>query len=233
MPTKKYALDEGGSERLEVSWKGGFKKLTLTVDGQQIGAVEKPKDLATARTFKSPDGRDISVLLHKGLQPELHLRVDGQHIPGSAGHPMARIKTASGVAFFIAGLNLVLGLIAVLVESPILDALGLGYFSLFFGAVFLGLALWIRKASTVALGIAIALFGLDGLLTVILTIAEGGNPPTAGIVARIFLLLPLIKAFGAAREARDMMAMAVKLESGARSSASVQPVPVPVVDRER
>jgi hypothetical protein len=46
-----YALEPGGPEQLELTWGGGWKNLTVSVDGKSVGIVADPKELKTGREF--------------------------------------------------------------------------------------------------------------------------------------------------------------------------------------
>ena len=69
------------------------------------------------------------------------------------------------------------------------------------GAIYAILGWQTSKRSQVALGLGIALFALDTILLVVGS-ASGHNPPTGGLIARIFFFVPLVKGFGALRELR-------------------------------
>ncbi len=56
MPSKNYALEPDGPERVGVVWEGAFKELSVTFDGTTLGSFETAKDLETPRTFPLPDG---------------------------------------------------------------------------------------------------------------------------------------------------------------------------------
>jgi hypothetical protein len=69
---------------------------------------------------------------------------------------------------------------------------GINTISIAFGLTFLVLGLGAKRKSRGALIIAIAILAIDGILGVILVIDQG-RIPTGGIMARIFLLLPMIQ----------------------------------------
>ena len=56
------------------------------------------------------------------------------------------------------------------------------------------------KHSRVALIVAIVLFVLDGLATIVLATQLTGRPPVGGLVARIFLMIPLWKGLAPLKE---------------------------------
>jgi hypothetical protein len=201
MPRQSYSLEENGPKRLEVSWKGIWKKFTVTLDGNVIGTMEGQKELKKGREYPLPDESLLKVqLVQKLAAVELQVLRDGKPLPGSASDPEQRFKTAYQIIFFIAGLNLVLGLISELLEVEFLLSLGLGIGSVFFGLVFLGLGFWVRTGSLVGLILTIVIFGLDGVLGFYSAIDAGFEPGLGGIFARIILLIPMIQGVGAIRE---------------------------------
>jgi hypothetical protein len=143
--------------------------------------------------FVLPDNSHVRVQLVAKLgSAELRVTRDGRPLPGSASDPTQRIKLAYGILFFIAGLNIILGLIGLITQSDFLAELGMGLGSVIFGLFFLGAAFFVMRHSKIALILAIVVFALDGLLGVVLTIAAGAAPAVGGLVARIFLFIPLV-----------------------------------------
>ncbi len=104
-----------------------------------------------------------------------------------------QIKASYGVMYFIAGLNALLG-IAAMAGVEFLASLGLGIFSIIFGAVMgiLG-AVTHKTHSAIAIGLALLVFGGDWILGIMMTIDAGGSPGTGGIVFRILLLAAIGK----------------------------------------
>ena len=119
---------------------------------------------------------------------------------GSAADPETRFKTAYGIVFFIAGLNLVLGLVAVIFDVQFLLAMGIGTFSIFFGLLFLVLGFFVRRMSAAALVIAIAVFALDGVLGIISAVSSGFDPSIGGLALRVVLLIPMFQGVAAIRD---------------------------------
>ena len=171
------------------------------LDGETIGTVPGQKNLSAGQEFQLPDGSILTVQLVKKLTAvELRLLRDGQPLPGSATDPETMLKGAYVILFFIAGLNIVLGLIAYLFQAEILQSMGMGFYSIIFGVVFLVLGRFVRRRSLTALVIGIVVFALDGILGFILTALEGYSPNIVVVIARAFLLLPMIQGVGAIRE---------------------------------
>lgn len=204
MPKLAYAFEPGGQKHLEVVWKGMFKDVTVSLDGTPVGVIPNQKALAAGQEFRLVDGSIIKVqLVSKLMSSEIQVLRDGKPLPGSSSDPQARLKNAYGIVYFVAGLNLVLGLIAFLFRVPFLQQMGIGFGSIIFGLVFLILAFFVQRKSLVALILAISLFALDGLLTVYLAVTQGHAPGTGGLIARGFLLIPMIQGIGAIKVLRQ------------------------------
>lgn len=198
MPKQSFALEAGGEKRLEISWKGLYKDVTVSLDGNSVGIIPNQKALSAGQEFRLIDGSTIKVqLVSKLISTEMQVLRNGQPLPGSSSDPQARLKTAYGVVYFIAGLNLVLGFVSFLFNVEFLQQIGIGFSSIVFGLVFLVLGFFVQRKSTIALILAIILFALDGILGVVLAASQGYNPGAGGIIARIFLLIPMVQGVGA------------------------------------
>lgn len=196
MPTKKFALEKGGPERLEVEWRGNFKDFEVRLDGVLLGSFDNAKALKAGGSFSLEDGSTLEVKLATALVPELHLTRNGAPVPGSAADPEQRVQAAAGMIFFISGVNTVLGLLAGAFNIYFLQSMGLGLGSMIAGAVYGILGYFVRQRSMVALGLAVGLFLLDGLY---LVASRSGAGSTGGIVARVFFLVPMVMGFPALR----------------------------------
>jgi hypothetical protein len=206
--SRKYSLVEGQPPRLELSWKGIWKEITITVDGQTVGVIPDQKALKQGRDFQLPDGDTLHVQLKTGFgSAELQVLRNGQPLPGSGSDPVQRLKMAAGVVWFIAGLNVLLGAVAVLARVETLARMGVGWPSMIEGLIYGLLAYFVGKRSIIALGLAVGLFGLDTVLVLASMVQAGGRPGVGGIVMRIFLFLPMVQGFGAikALKARDKL----------------------------
>ena len=102
IPKQSYSLEEKGPKRLEVSWKGIWKKFTVTLDGNVIGTMEGQKEINKGREYPLPDGSLLKVqLVQKLAAVELQVLRNGKPLPGSASDPEQRFKTAYQIIFFI------------------------------------------------------------------------------------------------------------------------------------
>lgn len=204
MPTRKFALEQGGPKRVEVSWRAFWKDITVKLDGYVVGTIANQNELKQGRHFTLPDGSVLSVQLVKTFgSVQLQVARNGYPLPGSDSDPNKRLSLAYGIIFFIAGLNILLGVIASLTESPYLtERLGIDWTTIVFGVVFLILGLLVMRRSMVALALAVALFIASSIWSfyVLTQNSTAHVPPMGGIIVRIFFLVSLIQGFGAIRE---------------------------------
>lgn len=202
MPKHEFAIEVGGPKRIAVSWRGLWKDIEIAFDGKLIGRIESKKELKKGAAFALPDGSELSVKLTTvEIKEELHVLRNGAPLPGSVSDPAQRVKGALGVLYFVAGANIVVGLVAWLGNIEVLQEYGLGFGSIVIGAVYAALAFVVKsKQSRVALVVAMLLFALDAVLAVFTGIEAGRTPPVGGLVARIFLLFPMWNGLGALKE---------------------------------
>jgi hypothetical protein len=202
MTTMNLALESGGPKRLELSWGLSWKNFRVTLDGKLVGTVEGGQDeLKTGVEFRLPDGSALNIRLNKGLMNvALEVLRDGQPLPGSSSDPEQRVRSAAHLLYFLAGLNTVLGVLALALDSEFLQNIGMGIGSILFGAIVATLGFFTYRGSRVAPGLAIVLYVGDFLFTFFATASEGGRPQVGGIFVRIVIIHALWKAVEAAGE---------------------------------
>jgi len=201
VPDKQFPLEPGGAPRLLVSWRGALKDLSFSLDGQPLAAFDDSKELKEGRRLALPDGSTLEVRVASPFGfPELLLTRDGEPVPGSSGDPAVRHAAAWHVVAAVAVLNVVVGLLVEATGADFLRGIGAGWPSVFAGLVYGGLAWLVRGRSIVALGIAIALFVVDGAFVLVSAAKAGGTPPIGGLFVRVFLLIPMIRGVPALRE---------------------------------
>ena len=201
MPSKNYALDRGGPERVGVSWEGAFKELSVTFDGAPLGSFATAKEIETPKSMPLPDGSELTVVLAKfGPFPELRISRAGEALPGTSGDPQTQLEAAYTMLFLVAGLNAALGLIAALFNIGFLQSIGVGWGSVLAGIIYAGLAALVKRRSTAALAVAVSLFVLDGLYSFVIAAEARVSPPVGGLVARFFFVMPMLRGFSALKE---------------------------------
>jgi hypothetical protein len=198
MKSKSYPIEKDGPKRVVISWQGVWKNINVTFDGQTVGVIPNQKALSAGQDFQLVDGSQLQVkLVRTVFSNELRVLRNGVPLPGSGSDPGARLKAAYQMIYFIAGLNLVLGLVALFFQVELLLNMGIGFFSIAFGLVFLLLAFLTQRKSRVALILAIIIFTLDGLIGIIGSIAMGNTSVVGSLFVRIILLIPMVQGVGA------------------------------------
>lgn len=227
MPSIKYALEKQGPKRVVLTWDLGWKNVVARLDGQEVGRVSTRAELTAGQEFPLPDGSRLRLQLKEGMWgPQLAVLRNGAPLPGSTSDPETNLKSAAGCAYFIGGCGVVLGGLAAM-GVDFLARIGFTGFDVGYGLLFLILAHFTSRRSTVALGFAV---GIHALVS-IGALAAGG-PVSGAIVMRVLLLVGMWQGFGAIKElhARDA---AVAVPPGAQpaavsagSAASAAPTPV-------
>ncbi len=205
MPKSEYPFELGGDVGVSVSWtrKGPVR---VDYDGASVGTAADFGSLKTIHRFNTPDGRRLSVEKRKPrfLHPAgLFVELDGEAMPGSAGHPIARVHRASEIILFLGGVNILLCpllALGILFETSMVHA-GVSAIA---GLVLLGLGALIHRQHLMwALGLAFGLLLASLLADVAFLVASGGMGPGA-LAVKIILLMMVFPGFGGIRELRAM-----------------------------
>ena len=201
MPTKRYSLRRGEPPRLEIRWTQWgrwWKDLTVRLDGAEVGTVATGKELQAGASFALPDGSNLQVRqAWRYLALELQVLRDGRPVPGSATDPAAQVRRAAQCVFAIAGMSIVLGLLAEGLHWEAMRAFGVGYASAVYGSIFLVLGCFVWRGSFAALLTAVILQALDGVVALAAS-PTTGRPPS-GLILRVFFLMVMIRGLGAIR----------------------------------
>ena len=200
MPKRQYSLVEGGPQRLLLEWGLGFRNLTATLDGAEVLKFESIDPLKLGRKADLASGDTLEIKLErKPFSTELQVWWNGTPVPGTSGDPETQLSAAYGTIYLVAILSVVVGLAVELLPASQLRSLGFGRATWVMGLVFAGLGFWVQqRRSKVALALAIGLFALDSLLSVVFGFDESRQSPNlAPLIARIFLLLPMVRGWSA------------------------------------
>ncbi len=199
MPKHTFAFEKGLLRRIRVTWKGAWKNVTVRFDDKILGVIPDQKTLEAGKEFPLPDGTTIKVQLTKQYgSTELQVFRNGQLLPGSVPDLSARVKTAYNLFYLIAGVNLPLGILSIAGVEYIKN-LGFGPYSIAFGLAFLLLAFFTQRLSSIALTLGIALYFLDGLVALFITLVAGNFLILYGMVFRLLVLIALFQALPAMR----------------------------------
>ena len=197
MPSKSFALREGGPNEVEVAWQGNWQEVRVLHEGRLLGTIADMSTLKQGAQFRLPDGTMLGIKLHTGLSTELRLTRDGAPLPTGAPAAAKTLKEAVGLLWFLAGLNAVLGTIAHLGEVEALAAAGFGLGSIVGAVVLGGLAWLVRGRSKVALGLALVFLAIDLVLWVVLAVRSGVHLNVSALGTRIFFMAILVRGFPA------------------------------------
>ncbi|MBO2007610.1 hypothetical protein [Hymenobacter negativus] len=197
MPTNTFYLDDARTEAVTASWNMFFRNFRLDYQGQELGRLT-PAELKAGHEFALPDGRRLLVRLQQKFGAQgLDFQVDGRPLGGTINDPLTQIKTAFVAIMLIAGLNVVLSVMAMLGSVEFLVAIGFGGGTLAEGLVYAGLG-WLGKFRRAAWAFyaALGLLVLDGVMLL------GSDQGSAGMVVRVLLGIAIYRGATAARQLR-------------------------------
>ena len=201
-----FAVEPGGPTRVKCRWDGLFNNIHVLFDGQEIGRFPDKDAAKRGGTLRAPDGSDLGVIFKDDMKgPRVEVTRNGAPMPRSAADSAQAFKGASDVLFFIGGLNMALGAAAV-GGVELLQTMGLGLGSLVQGGLYVALGVFTRRGSRVALGVGMALFGIDAIYALIAPISAGHSPAIGGIVVRAAIFMGLFKSFNATSAAKKLTA---------------------------
>jgi hypothetical protein len=196
MPKRRYRLRRGERKRVAVSWSTfSSPYLTVRLDGNVIGTVRTEQELEMGQEFPFEGGSVLRVqLVHHFLSTQIHVLRNGQPLPGSPSDPFRILKTTYRLIFFVGGLSIVLGILLATVPDSGLQTWGISL--IVSGLIFAFLGFLVVRRSTIALGLAIALYTLDALVLLV-----PGNLLT--IILYAVVLIKMIQGFPAMHEIRN------------------------------
>lgn len=202
---RKYSLEKGGPKNLTIEWTGIWKNTEVLLDGQRLGEpIPTMKDLKQGRTFTLPDGRSLSVQFKQqvfGAQG-LEVLLDGRPLPGSDTDPRARLKLATGVLYFVAGLSALVGILA-MTGVKFLQMIGFGWPSLAAGVLLAALAfIGYKQRAPWAFITATALMVIDTIVSLTISMQGGGRIQPSGMFLRVALIVAVAGGIKAAIEAK-------------------------------
>ncbi len=202
MPSKKLTLAANDSRPVEVHWKGNFKNLRVTVDGAEVMTLANKEELQAGKSVVLPNGKTLSVGWAGAYSGGFSIDLDGVALPGSGSDPATMVKAAAQLLAFVAVLNIVLGAAAELGPVEFLVRMGIGWASAISGGLYALLAYGTYKRHFIALLLGVCLFALDGIYVIYLSFEYTGRIPTGGIIFRVLLMVPMIRALGPIRSLR-------------------------------
>ncbi len=218
MPKRVFKVYDKGD--LVIEWKGMWKDVTVTLAGVQLGGFANQAELKQGKAFTLADGALLQVMLVKqAFAVALEVTLNGTPVGGADNDPVVQVKAAAGVTYFIGGLNILLALLADVLEG-VVPAAARGGLSTRWGSARCSscLGFGVSKRVQIALGIAVVLFlarhRAQHRHYYWVSYSSGhGTPPIGAIFMRVALMIPLFKGFGAIAELkrRDAVLPTAKL----------------------
>lgn len=205
MASKTFYLNDDQSEVLTAKWGLFFRKFEILYNGESLGTVPNLNNQPNGTRYPLPDGRVVTAQLvrSQGLQ-ELQLLIDRQPIPGSATHPLERLKAAWYTLLIVGVLNIVVGLLADGLQITVLQQLGIGWGSAVEGVAYLALG-WFgqTRRSAPALMVAFALLVVEGAASFVMGASSGHSPGIGSIFVRFFICVLIFRGIKAAKQLRN------------------------------
>ncbi len=195
MPVKDYFLNSDKREKIEIEWKRNFSNCTVRFNNKEIIRINSKKEFREGKEFRIDYKTLLRVQLKKIMLffTVIDLTLNKKPVPGSMNDPVKQINEVYGLVLFIAILNLLLGAVSILFSTEWLLNLGIGWYTLFYGGIFLILGFMIKRYSQLAMLLAIILMSLD-IISVFILAFKGSSPVSPGsiiLVKGMFLLYML------------------------------------------
>lgn len=210
MPVKNYFLDTKKKEKLEVSWKRNYRHCIVRFNGEEVISINSRKEFREGKEVGLDYKTVLKIQLKKSMLffTAIDLTVNERPVPGSMADPVKQINGIHGLILFIAFVNLVFGAVSVIYSPRLLTEVGIGWYTLVYGGIFLILGFMVKRFSQVAMILTIILMSLDIISTFIMSF-EGStivNPASYLPVKVIFLFFILrgIPAINRMKQLNDM-----------------------------
>lgn len=199
-----FYLDENKTQEVIVSWRGIWKDVTVTLNGEQIGMFPDFRSLKQGNVFHLRDGSTLAVHFStERYNQGLRIDYNGRPLKGTSGDPETKLKSVFGISIFIGALNLIIGAIGQFGDVEFLEEMGANWILMVIGAVIIGLGYcsW-KYRSNAALIAIILLLVADIMLTFYFSLQEG-RVSIGGVVLKVFMIIALSQGFGAIRAIKD------------------------------
>jgi len=192
MLSRSYVINRKKKQYLIIKWEGDWENISVFKNKVKICDIEGKNELMNGKSILDDD-RSILIQL-KGNKPlDLYASINNIKLKPAPKDPYTKISVAIGVVFFIAGINILLGIINILTNIEILQNLGDPFVLFIYGIIFMILGVIIKiKNSMIALLLAITLFIIDAVLSIIFNIQNGAPPFSGTIFMKAFLAVYMI-----------------------------------------
>lgn len=107
MPTKRYALETAGPERLEITWGATvFSRCTVRLDGQVVASFPFTDfQGGKEKEIRLTDGSSLTLKQITGLGVRFRILLNGKPLPASVAAGPDRPQTLVGWVFFLYGVG--------------------------------------------------------------------------------------------------------------------------------
>lgn len=193
MLSRSYIIDRKKKQYLTIKWEGDWENITVFKNRVKICDIESKNELMNGKSIHDDD-RSVLIQL-KGNKPlDLNASINNIKLKPAPKDPYTKISIAIGVIFFIAGINILLGIINMLTNIEILQNFGDPFVLFIYGIIFMILGIIIKiKNSMIALLIAITLFIIDAVLSIIFSVQNGAPPFSGTFFMKLFLAVYMIR----------------------------------------
>jgi len=198
MPTKKYYLDQDKKEMIELGWKGGYRAVTVSFNGQLLSTMNR-EEVSAGKSIELPNGQNVDVKLTGGLSAALTVKINGKHIPGSQGDPAWQLKQVFYLLIALGILNIIIGLIFAVGNIEIEQLPGIGYINVAVGIVYIALGYAVSKGSMIALVIASVLMVADLAIAAMYSSQTGS---TTGLIMKVLFVIFVVRGYKYMKEFR-------------------------------
>jgi hypothetical protein len=80
MATRRFAFEPGGPERLQITWKFGFRDTRVTLDGKEILRVPYAAAFGGGAEFTFGDGAILRLAPANKFWPDIEAFLDGRKL---------------------------------------------------------------------------------------------------------------------------------------------------------
>lgn len=201
MPKKRYPLEPGGAQDLELEWEGAFNNFAVRFRGQEAARFATSKEILAGVDVTLDDQNTVHIRLVPGLlSKELHILKDGVPLPGTPGSLSSKTTEASITLILVSVLNVGLGLLAQFSGWSQLFRSGLGWGSTIFGGVLGLLALFAYFKHGWAFLVSALVLLVDSVWGYYQVFLLAATPNIGSILIRLMIIYTLWKGWQASQQ---------------------------------
>ncbi|PLW92770.1 MAG: hypothetical protein C0592_08920 [Marinilabiliales bacterium] len=195
MAKRKYQIDNDPSKELMFRWNAGWRSTEVYWNQEQIAVFDKNQTMSGVN-LNLPDGKNLDILLIKGIFTHLVTKIDGKHIPNSMGDPQYTFRQIFLLLLVLGIINIGVGLAFFFLNNDA-EIQQLGIINAAMGGLQILIGYGVMKNLFPALITAVIFMGADLVLT---AISWGGNATSGGVFMKLFFLIFIFRGFSAFKE---------------------------------